>query len=398
MTKYKNINDLIADNLTTNDSEKILSSKQGKKLQDEKASKASPKFTGDVDFRNTSSVLYNTSIALYSQKYNISNNPAVFWGDSFTLGVGASAGKGFSNIISDVIKAQELNMGLSGGSIVDISKRVFTTETNLGNINFILPGFNDQAHFGENSNNLQSYGDSLEAIITYVSIPNVNKVFSSSNSVVRDGVWNTFNEYGGTGLYTDVVGSKLTFTIDGDTAILQYIQQYLNQSSFSVKIDGVNRGTFTSVGNVSNGGAISNLMYSSKQQVFTGLGPGQHSVVVEYLSGGSGEFSFILSCSGIPSNLNLTLVGGTCNENTIGASLIWNYTSYTDTANKNFKNKSIEICNKLTSIGLPVLYVNTTDYDANTKMVNQDNIHPNNIGHEAIASSFLNKLNRLSIK
>lgn len=119
------------------------------------------------------------------------------------------------------------------------------------------------------------FKSSYESVPGFSDATYTNSVAASS-LIASTGTWTYFpgapEGPGGNVLQSIVSGSTLTYTINGDTARVYVLESTATTwGSYAITIDGVSRGTFSTGSKAAQGLQV---------QSFSGLGPGNHTVVL----------------------------------------------------------------------------------------------------------------------
>jgi len=322
-------------------------------------------------------------------------------GDSFTAGYRATNFYGYVDMLCAELGTTKYDSGIAGGQIVDIAYDMVDSPSNPNDIVTILPGFNDCAQFGDNDSDgrkLLAYKNALSAIVAGMSIPESSLLRGTSSSISYAGTWSSTKIDGVSSYakYTNVNGATATFNVTGDVLYVNYVQQLGNSSSFSVSVDGVVKATQLSAGYVSNGGAISSRFFESALLRVTGLGSGNHTVILTAIIPDTAFYFFLQWVSGVPSTCSPIYLAHPCKENATGSANMASagYGHYTSASHALFKQASKDIVSELNADGLNLRFVDTDSYSevyANGE-VDADNIHPNDTGHQIIYNAFLSAI------
>lgn len=240
----------------------------------------------------------------------------------------------------------------------------------------LMLGINDERIYGTNSTKQTYFKDGLISLSVYLSSHTTKAINGGSYA----GTWGNTTAYG-IGKHSYTKGSKLTFTINGPVLYLGYIKQANNGGQFTVKVDGVSMGTFSSNGDGINSNL--GLNYGPQLLRFSGLTNSSHSVEIEVVSATSTSNRVYVDWWGTPSS-----------KNTVHLANIPYATAYVSggsDANVDLYNEEIErIVSTLTADGLDVRLINVNAVLADADMF--DEYHPNDSGHEKIANAYLSAM------
>lgn len=288
------------------------------------------------------------------------------YGDSITTGTGATSfANSYLGLLQTDLGVTFSNQAVSTSMAMDQATALYSIAASSGDVTTIMLGTNDQAKYNTDATKLDYYVKALRAFGIYTGA--VTTPATPANGVSYTAGWITggyaWSSYGST-----TVGSTATFSATGNTIALGMICQYPNASTFSVTIDGVNKGTFAT--GAADMKTILNRAYGPMCLAFTGLGAGSHTVVITVVNGGTQVylqwFSVLTPKSGVvyvntPYAVNYTIGGSDANVDTYNAALA-------------------SLVTELSGYGLTVSLA-----DANSVLVKAtdmaDNVHPNNAGH-----------------
>lgn len=323
------------------------------------------------------------------------------YGDSFTAGYRADGNYGFAYRIKDTLNLNHTNFAVAGGQIVDFAE--FGTDIGIlaSDLAVILPGFNDCANWGNDDADglrMAAYKTTLKALIASLTIVDADKRRGNNALVVKSGTWSN-TAVGGIsslGVNSGMAGDTLTFTTTGDKLYLQYVQQINNTNSFTVHVDGVLKATQVCNALISNGLAISSRFYDAALLRLSGLGAGNHTIVLTVVNTSASDHVYFEWASGAVSTSSNVFVGHPCRENAVGiANMVGtNYDNYTEKCNRAMKVVSQDLINELSADGLNVHFVDVDTYSEQfiDGMEDADGIHPNNEGHRVLTELFLREM------
>lgn len=297
----------------------------------------------------------------------------ITFGDSITAGVGASTpSKKWAQLFASSLGAQLINNAVSGGMVPDQAAYVYASNISSNDFATLMLGTNDERIYGENNAKRQLFQSGLAALAAFIASSPIKAIHAG----VYSGAWeNTYAYEIGKNSYTQ--GSRCTFSVSGATVLIGYIRQVANYGQFTVKIDGVNQGTFSSNGDGMN--THLGATYGPALLRFAGLTAGDHSVEIEVVSPTStGNRVYIDWWSGCMPRTTLKLAN-------IPYALA--YGSGGSKANVDAYNQSIvQVASDLASYGLSVELIDVNSVLLPTDMF--DDYHPNDSGHQKICDAF----------
>lgn len=318
------------------------------------------------------------------------------FGDSITAGTGASdAAHRYINLLATYKGWTLTNNAVSGSQISDPTQIDMLYDTTItADMNIVtLAGANDMRTSQSNAALQQTYRNSLLAALAYCALPDTYKTWAPSMS--STGTWVTSPSVSnGKGLRSSTNGSTLTTTVEGDTVYVGYVVSPNYDGTFTVTIDGVNRGTFSTTASVPTR-TVDSGEWANVAVRFTGLSDKPHTVVVTITSS-TGKDVWIdwIGGNGIPYEITGPNVWvGNCCRMTSGGYSTW---GGSDTLVAVWNNMIREVCEALASDGLNVLLVETTDALDPATGLDTDGLHPNDTGHQQIADAFAAKMSSFS--
>lgn len=226
------------------------------------------------------------------------------WGDSITVGVGASAPR-FAYIAreTELIRTPITNGAVSGACTWDQAIPIMSTGTVAVNeAAQLMIGTNDARLYGSTTNNLDNFKKSHAALLVWLAIPAVGKVLANDASVTYAGAWTPATAYGGTWVRrTEGTGDTVTFTFTGPTVYICASRFVSFTSSATVSVDGVQVGTTTGSGYsaVTQNG----VNFGPTLHRFTGFGSGTHTVVIRTVAT-SAAAPFFFDWFAVPASFN----------------------------------------------------------------------------------------------
>lgn len=315
------------------------------------------------------------------------------FGDSITYGSLATDDEHkWVNIVAETKEWDLTNLGSGGARIGDgiITDAIYATITGNKKNYTLLTGTNDMRIVTTNKDYQDAYRLNLQAVSAWLAIPDNYKI--RAKDVIAAGTWSTNPStlFSGMGRQSTTNGSALTFQVKGSSVYVGFIRLYPGGAGeFSVTVDGVLKGKYTTTGLVparsgdgSTYGAalvrIPNLPNRKHTVVITVTSPtnASNQVYIDWVAGNGFKYD---TCG--PN----VYVGNCISGNAAG------YTSFggSDQAVGEFNNHILDAVTELAEDGLRVVHVdaaNSLDYDTDLAA---EGLHPNNLGHAAIAKAFL---------
>jgi hypothetical protein len=209
------------------------------------------------------------------------------FGDSITTGAGASnpGTKGYIALLNAALGSTIVNSSVSTSMVMDQANAVYSKNTIEGDKSILAFGTNDQAKYDVSSVKMGYFTEGLRAYALWLG--SKIKLANQANGVVFTGSWG--GGYAFNSLASGVPGSKASFSITGTKFAITMIRQYGNTSMFKVKVDGVDKGTFSSGGDVRT---LLGRAYGPMCIQFTGLSAGAHNVVIEVVTASASSVVF----------------------------------------------------------------------------------------------------------
>jgi hypothetical protein len=299
------------------------------------------------------------------------------FGDSIPTGAGASSSaSGFIGLLNTALGVAFDNAAVSTAMAIDQTAALFQRNTVSGDKSIIMFGTNDQAKYDAD---ITKRGWFIDAIRSYALWLGAEcKLANAANGVTFAGSWSNgfaLGIYGATS-----AGSTATFTSNGDKVAIGTLRQYNNTSTFTVKVDGVVKG------NYSTGGDVRTLLgsaWGTSSILLTGLGSGSHTVEISATSANASNPVYFHWTS------NVTLKARVLINNIPHAV---NYTYGGSAANVDSYNAALNTLGmQLQALGLDVKVVDICSILTNADMA--DNVHPNDSGHLKIKNADLVVIN-----
>jgi lysophospholipase L1-like esterase len=346
--------------------------------------------------RNPVGSIRRNDLVLQKGVFPATATTAMFFGDSITVGVGASVpAKCWRNLLAARFGWDQYNGAISGGSIMDWIANAYSQATGLDTLSFILPGFNDQRNAGGDAAKVQAYKLALYAAVAHLAIPDAAKIKANSAAVTYAGTW-AASPVRAYGKYTAEKNASATVKVCGDVVYISTLQQLGNGGMLNVNVDGVDRGTYTLRTSVANGGAVTSVQYMPMLIRIPGLGEGLHTVVLTKTDDTNANNSqnvwldWIAGSQGATLGTPAVYLANTLRMNAAGVPHdAPNYSNYTEGGNAGFCLAADEVAGVLAADGLRVFSVNTSGvYDPATGDVSADNVHPSDQGMAKIADAF----------
>ena len=311
----------------------------------------------------------------------------VNFGDSITLGQGATVGKYYNDLFES-----DYNLALT--SYAESGKGVYQAIKNHhANIVYghsslctVMAGFNDVRRGGNSVKTMAKIENAIKSMIINHFLDRHEIAKSTSPNVIESN-WN--NAYSGTaicgkenGVYSNVISGYLEYTFEDDNVVFMgFAGDGVTEiyGSVEVTIDGVSQGTFSfneGSDGISDGSYNNNII--SKPLYFGNLGDGSHTIRVTKLDASRSDYFGHLRKS------------NNCEPFIIIESTKMDATGYA-TSPANASDVIIDELNALfNSIsttflsGYPVLVGQTNTYFDVTTDLYTDHIHANDNGHRAI--------------
>lgn len=309
-------------------------------------------------------------------------------GDSLSVGSGnGTTGVGLGALLTSALGWASNNTARGGNAVADQNTSAYLFSPVQGDIYTYWLGANDKI-LGGNDANREAFtqGAHLALLLHLATKEGTNKVRAQSASVT--GTWtNLTASVDPKGRTSSTNGSTLTATVSGTSVGLVGFWQQSSTGQFSVTIDGVNKGTFSTqpAGNVivTNTG----MTYGPFGLVFSGLSNASHTVVITVTSATGGTV-FISFVAGYGSTVN-TADPHVVVANTHDFTAAGNTAQGTSTA-QNTRYKTIIANNVSTAQGLGL---NVTLVDADAILADADlgpdGLHCNSGGYIKMRDAFI---------
>ena len=269
------------------------------------------------------------------------------------------------------------------GQAVDVFQQNITTSSK----SMILTGYNDMRLWGTSTaNGLDTYEGTLRAMLVWLATPTAKKIYAHSSGVTTSpsNAWTDMN----TSLYPINIG-KYTNTLQatatankvyGTVIYVTSIKLNSGGGTFTVKVDGVDKGTFSCSDAQTTAGG---MFYAPFVARVGGLGDGFHTVEVRHTASG---YVYLLSISG---NVGLTTKTGP--EVWVGNCLLMQAydNAGSDAAAGKYNTIIRKVVRELAGDGLNVGFADAAAYFDPATMMGSDGVHPNVTGQQSIADTFL---------
>lgn len=298
------------------------------------------------------------------------------FGDSFTVGVGANPANQ-----SWMMRFNPANLAASSSQAADCSLVVQAFETKPLETFALYVGYNDVARYKNDPAKMQFFKDCYRGCLAWLALVNKKTARGSHAGITFTGSW-IDNPTNLMGRYTTQNGASAKATVSGNSVWIGVSKgdNAVMAQSVNVKIDGVDKGTFS----VYQQGVTTflNSWYGRPALYFSGLGEGPHEVVITHASP-DGKF------------LHLDYIAGSeqSQKTTIAASNITKFpASYYASLGIDL-NTTIAYNQIISDVisefqGFDIRLVdNYSDIDPTLHVSDQWG-HPNNLGHEIIHNNF----------
>lgn len=308
--------------------------------------------------------------------------------DSFGVS-GGNDGKRFYDRVVKTKKIALNNSSISGQTAWEswnkmMNEILIPSEYDVHLLNL---GFNDARSMGNEVNYDNHIRHTIETICAYLRLENI---FDHTDpSITYSGTWSESlidQAYGGATKYTSEQGAFAEFQFNGDKLYIGSFNLAASNTggNLEVSIDGI-----VKFSKVLDGEAVSTKNYVMMPLLFENLGDGVHTCrITNTLSDGTKNIYF--DWYGLPSeNPPIILVNGLTKMKTDQYSL---HSPFNNGSDAVIENTNIAIREGLSMFDEKVIFINQSDYDPNNvNLVDTDGVHPNNFGHEWIASNILKR-------
>jgi len=206
------------------------------------------------------------------------------YGDSITYGVGASPQ---SNCWVGLFNP--VNAGVSSSQAADLSGIIQAETPDVSKLYFVAIGANDAAKYKDDATKKEFFRRTYRACLAWLKLPDKKTGRGPQAAITFTGTWTDSPSPNTCGKYTMQQGATGTATVSGDTVYVALSEgDYVSMGeSINVTIDGIDKGTYS----VKYSGVTTflNQWWARSVWKFTGLGAGNHTVVVTQNSP-SGKF------------------------------------------------------------------------------------------------------------
>lgn len=314
-------------------------------------------------------------------------------GDSITAGYPISdsnnwyvnriaAATGFTPVTNDAVGGNQIN---------DVLSTIFNKTVNNKNQYTIFAGYNDMRRYNTDATHLTYFTDSLYSGVAWLGLPAINKFTGQSSKITYVGSWSTATDYGSIGKQSSTINDTATFTVYGTTAYIcvQAVQGHTGQCNITV--DGVNKGNFNCY---SSDTSVNGIVDHSILIRVTGLTDQAHIVVLKVLATDVTALMWAGGNQGVNIlNSPDVYVGNVIKMNAAGYLVGPPSNVGSDAAVALYNTQIQTVVTNLVSDGLSVYLVDICSvFDPNTAIMDVDNVHPNEAGHQIIANAFINKI------
>jgi lysophospholipase L1-like esterase len=324
------------------------------------------------------------------------NQPKTYvaFGDSITDGYNAtSVPNEYPSLIAANKGLNLTNKGLSGMRINDpaMIDNMYAEVVDNTKIYTILPGVNDARTAGTDTTLIDSFRGCLQAGLAWLAIPDAYKVKAAN--ATKTGTWavNT-GVYGSMDYQSSTNGSTMSAKVKGTTAYVGHIRSIGTAGTFTVSIDGVSMGTFSTAVNTPTR-QVGGGQYGAYLLRFPGLSYGEHTVTVTVTSASGNVYIDWFGGNGFPYDPKGPAVySGNC----LRASDAY-YTANPPHSEAGVAAHNLVIndaVNSLARDGLNVVLVDVVSSQDRADYT--DGLHPNDAGMVKLANAFLLEMSSYS--
>jgi lysophospholipase L1-like esterase len=338
-------------------------------------------------------VLAACAVPAVGQPFPAAKGKAVFFGDSVTVGVGASADRyRYANLIARANGWALSNQARSGTQLADEIPAIYSEAVEPAGNYLILTGYNDMRNFGLDNNGLVQYRGALYAALAWLSIPDGEKIKASGGRVAYEGAWNASPAPGGFGRSSSQQGARAVFTVSGSVIYIGGTGMPNGTGTFSVTVDGDPKGVYSC--SVPRAPA-SGFPFAPFLVRLTGLSAGPHQVEIAVASAaGNVYFDWAAGSRGAQGAGPKVFVGNALRMQREAYRFdapYWNAGS--DEAVSAINTIIRDACRELAGDGRNVVHVDASAaFDPDSADVGPDRIHPSDRGMEKIAAAFLDRM------
>jgi lysophospholipase L1-like esterase len=346
---------------------------------------------------------------------------AVILGDSITQGASASSSATrWHQVVSSTMtwvgtqvaawggaRIEDIAWQIMPGMIVTNSSYSPTTiyesptasQISSGDVMLALVGYNDQRGGGTDLTRRTHFANTLRGIVGWWCLQDKTMAQDADSET---GAWTDLTFYGGQiGRTAATAGPTITFTnVFGDAVYVAVQADTTGTSTYTVTVDGVNRGTFNTGPSFYNAAAFAPSYVGPNGNGtidenpwairIGGLGMSRHTVTVSVASVAGGPVS-VLWVGGsantkYPGEGPIALIGNTLRSTPAG------YNSGSDAGVSAYNSDLTLLIEQMRRDGLAVVLVDACQtFDPDTGM-SGDNVHPNDLGHAQIAEAFIHSV------
>ena len=316
------------------------------------------------------------------------SQPATAFGDSLTVGVGASSSpEAWVNKFSSRYCATLSNLAVSGSQIPDQADAIYATASAADGRYLWLTGFNDARFFGLSGIALRV--SSAQSLAAWLAIPEANKARGQNLSRWSyGGAWSNGVAYGGNlARFSASANATASITLNGSSIYIATTCVSGGTGVFGLTVDGISQGSFNCFG---NGVAYSGRAYHPRLLRVAGLTNTAHTVVVTNTNGGNVFVDWAAASADIiGDNQPVVLVGNSLRMTTGGYAAGTPFNNGSDSIVAAYNSSLSTAVSELASDGLDVRLVNAcAAYFPENGHVSGDSIHPNDAGYTAISNAF----------
>lgn len=316
------------------------------------------------------------------------------YGDSITNGTGASgSAQQYANIIASSRSWTKTNYSASGDGVAEQATPVFAKVVGDGQQSTLMIGTNDVRTYTTSVPKQEAFKLGHLALAAWLAIPNGKKASGQAGSF--SGTWTNATVYGGALAKQSIVpASTATYTTYGTVAYVASLLQNGIVATYSVSIDGVAKGAFSTAPGASVTSA-NGTTYVPALLRFAGLSEGPHTVVVTVVTASASNPVYVLWVAGNQGARTKTgpnvWVGNIPRYSAAG------YTTYggSDAVVAAFNQAIRDNVRMLGADGLNVGLVDSAARLNPSTDLTGDGLHPDDSGHDAIAQAFLEAINQI---
>lgn len=317
------------------------------------------------------------------------------FGDSITDGTGASApANEYVALLAAARGWTVTNHAVSGDMVADQADPVFTLDVGNGQQSTLMLGTNDMRTYTSNVSKRAAFKAGHAALLAWLAIPDARKQKGQGRDSVT-GTWTNTSVYdgGSLGIQSIVPTSTATFTAYGSVVYVATILQNSIVATFSLTVDGVNRGTYSCAPGATIT-SVNGLTYMPALVRIPGLTEGPHTVVITVVSASTSNPVYVLWVAG---NLGHATKGGPnvwCGNVPRFTSAGYTASGGSDGDVAAFNAMIRDNVRVLSADGLNVALVDSAARLAPATDLDTDGVHPDDSGHSVIAEAFLEAINQ----